>query len=258
MERATQNCLLCGLPLEYLTASHEMTCSLCGGAGRGYMKCSASHYVCDACHNLDAMGFIREASMKAASADPFATAELMMGHPSVPMLGCQHAFIAAGALLSALRNAGVSIEDGDIDEAFARLGRQAAGGYCGLTGVCGIVPAMGACFSILTGARCGTDSEQRMVMEAVVKTASAIGALTGPSCCKAYVRASLEVAADMLCDRAGIPLAGRGRKTACSHASSHPHGCRLERCPYYDRSAGISAAFAIFDKLAGNEKKNPT
>jgi hypothetical protein len=96
--------------------------------------------------------------------DAVAIAELMMSHPNLPMLGCEHAYIAAGALMAALKNSPYGkgkITNDTIREAFERTAKQAVGGYCGLTGVCGIAPAVGACFSLFLGARCGSDRSRR-------------------------------------------------------------------------------------------------
>jgi hypothetical protein len=176
---------------------------------------------------------IEEVISRTTSKDPLEIAELMMDHPKLPMLGCQHAYIAVGALLSALRNEGSrKIMESDQREVFKRTERQAVGGYCGLTGVCGIVPAIGACFSVLLGAKCGKDMEQKITMEATRRTMEVIENLTGPSCCKAYVRSSLCVAVDLLREKLGITLPVKKISIPCQYQEKHPHGCREERCPY--------------------------
>jgi hypothetical protein len=154
------------------------------------------------------------------------------------MLGCEHAYIGAGALLAALRNSPYAkITDKDISEVFSRTAKQAIGGYCGLTGVCGIAPAIGACFSIFLEARCGSDSEQKIVMDAVIKVSQAIAGLTGPSCCKAYVRTALDTAVTLFAERFGIVLPVSKTAVICRHSSRHPHECREERCPYYQKES---------------------
>jgi hypothetical protein len=179
---------------------------------------------------------IEEIASKTTSKDPMEIAEWMMSHPKLPILGCQHAYIAAGALLAALKNEGSKkITESDQREVFKRTERQAVGGYCGLTGVCGIVPAIGACFSVLLGAKCGKDLEQRITMEATRKVMEVIETLTGPSCCKAYVRASLPVAVDVLKEKLGISLPVKDLSATCLFDKSHPHGCRENRCPYYKK-----------------------
>jgi len=200
------------------------------------MRCPQGHYVCEACHNKDSLEMIEEIVSKTTSKDPLEIAELMMGHPRLPMLGCQHAYIAAGSLLAALRNQGSrKITESDLKEVFKRTERQAVGGYCGLTGVCGIVPAIGAFFSILLGSTCGKDLEQRITMEAARRVMEEIETLTGPSCCKAYLRSSLPVAVDLLEEKLGISLPVKDQSATCLFNKSHPHGCRKNRCPYYKK-----------------------
>jgi hypothetical protein len=190
------------------------------------------------------MVFIKETIINADSACPVDIAELAMSFPELPMLGCQHAYIAGGALIAAIKNEGSKgVTNEDIEEVFMRTEKQAHGGYCGLTGVCGIAPAIGAVFAVLTGSKCGKDNEQRITMEAVTRVSREITNLTGPSCCKAYVRASLEVAVDYLGESLGIKLPGK-QVSACSYTLKHPHGCRKTGCPYYseERSSSIKVA----------------
>jgi len=54
--------------------------------------------------------------------DPVEISEGMMNRPGLPMLGCQHAYIAAGALLAAIKNEGSrEITREDITEVFKRI-----------------------------------------------------------------------------------------------------------------------------------------
>lgn len=180
------------------------------------------------------MKIIEDTVFSAKSSDPFEIAELLMSYPGLPMLGCQHAYIAGGAMIAAIKNEGSRrISNEEIKEVFERTLKQAHGGYCGLTGVCGIAPAIGACFAVLTGSKCGKDVEQRITMEAVTRVAGAITGLTGPSCCKAYVRISLDVAVNYLKESLGVGLL-KGERAYCDYSPKHPHGCREKRCPYFD------------------------
>jgi hypothetical protein len=229
----TEHCMVCGETLAYLEKSVVVTCNYCGKSEHGHITCPNGHYICDHCHNQDAMRTIEDIMFTSESSNPFTIAELAMSIPGLPMLGCQHAYIAAGALMAALKNkGGAHITSDDIKEVFTRTEKQAHGGYCGLTGVCGIAPAIGACFALLTGSKCGTNAEQRTTMEVVTRVTRAITDLTGPSCCKAYVRASLEVAVEFLRENLDIRLPTE-KKTNCSYSAKHPHGCRKSQCPYF-------------------------
>ncbi len=225
--------MVCGEVLRYLDKSTDVSCTYCKRSDSGHIVCPNGHYICEQCHNQDAMRVIEDIMFTTESIDPNEIAELAFGFPGLPMLGCQHAYIAGGALMAALKNEGtVHVTNGDIKEVFKRTRKQAHGGYCGLSGVCGIVPAIGACFALLTGSKCGTDKEQRTTMEVVSRVTRAITEITGPSCCKAYVRTALKVAVDFLRGNLEVKLPSRG-DTVCRYSSRHPHGCRGSRCPYF-------------------------
>ncbi|WP_457575031.1 DUF5714 domain-containing protein [Desulfolithobacter sp.] len=225
--------MICGAPLRYLDKPVEVTCHYCGRQDKGYIACPDGHFVCEQCHNRDAMEVIEEIINTTSSTDPQQIAMEAMNIPNLPMLGCQHAFIAGGALMAALINQGnLALTKEDIKEVFHRTGKQAHGGYCGLTGICGIAPAIGACAAVYNGSRCGYGAEQRATMELVTRVTRAITDLTGPSCCKAYVRSALEVAVAFFNSKynSDLPVTS-GPK--CFHADLHPHGCRENRCPYF-------------------------
>ncbi len=225
--------MVCGEGLQYLDSARILKCLYCGREEEAYITCPEGHYICEHCHNQNAMRMIEEVAFSTKSRNPVEISELMMSFPGLPMLGCHHAYIAGGALMAAIKNSGTEeITNDNIKEVFKRTKRQAHGGYCGLTGVCGIAPAIGAVFSVLTGSKCGTDREQRITMEAVTRVTKAITELTGPGCCKAYVRAALDVSVDYLKDSFGIVLP-KNRPPECMHSDKHPHGCRKGRCPYY-------------------------
>ena len=233
-EGKTENCMICGSPLLYLDRAQPLDCAYCGKLENGYVRCLQGHYLCEACHNAGSMRMIGDIVFGTTSKDPVEISEIMMNHPKLPMLGCQHAYIIAGAFLAAIKNNhSGKVTDEDIQEAFRRIEKQAIGGYCGLTGVCGIVPAIGACFSVLLGSMCGKDIEQKKTMKAVTQVAKVIGDLTGPSCCKAYVRASLGEAIQFLEENLQITLPIHDSSVICTHSTKHPHGCRESKCPYF-------------------------
>jgi hypothetical protein len=177
--------------------------------------------------------------------DPATIAELMMGLPQLGMLDCDHAFIAAGAFMAALKNSpyGARIMDSEVSEAQDRTARQIVKESCSQTGVCCIIPAIGACFSLFLGVRFGSDREQQIAMAAVTKVSQALTDLTGPVCCKAYVRASLGVAATLFAERFGILLPASPSADLCRSSDKHPYGCCSEKCPYY-RKASTPDIFA--------------
>lgn len=232
-----ENCQICGSPLEYFDRSKELTCFRCEKKEFANITCPKGHYICDECHGQGVFDQIREYVLQTQSQEPFEIAGILMDKTEeVPMLGCEHAWIAAGALMAALKNQGtLPITDQQIEEALHRTRKQAIGGYCGLTGVCGIAPAIGACFSVILGAACPKDQETAQTMKVVGRVVHAISEQTGPCCCKNFVWTALQVGVDAAGELLQVSLKLPAEKISCTHAARHPHGCRESKCPYYTR-----------------------
>jgi len=210
-----------------------LECLFCGQAQTGHVYCPNGHYVCDRCHGQDTFTLIRGLLLAAGGTDPVAVAEGIMQAAPLPMLGCEHAWIAAGALLVAMKNNGVIEVAGEqIDEALDRTRQQAIGAYCGLTGVCGVAVGVGAAFSVLLGAACPKDEPTKAVMQVVARVVEAIAREAGPCCCKNFVRTALTLSREMAKDYLGVGLACAG-PVLCVDSHRHPHGCRKTRCRYY-------------------------
>jgi hypothetical protein len=227
-------CAICGFSLERLVSPEEQTCTYCARTAAGSVKCPGGHFICDSCQTAEPMTMIEGLVVTTSSRNPFTIAELLMNHPALPATGCEHAFIAAGSLLAALKNSPYGrISDPDIREVFGRTALQAKTEACGLTGVCGIAPAIGACISLFLQAGPGSDRDLKMVMDAVMRVQAAIARLTGPVCCKAFVRASLEETLSILAERFGMVLPGPASPILCQHQSVQPYGCREDKCDYF-------------------------
>lgn len=210
-----------------------MTCYKCGKKEIGNIYCSNEHYICDSCHSNDIFDLITEYVKTTQEGNPFVIAEQLMENELVPMLGCENAWIAAGAFLAALRNEGtIKVSDDHIDEVFQRTRKQAVGGYCGLTGVCGVAPAIGACFSVLLGAACPKDEETSKTMYVVRDIINSTASLSGPCCCKAFVRNSLNIAVEYARVLFDIEFDTADSSKKCTYVERHPHGCRRDQCPF--------------------------
>ena len=236
MSKTSKNeqCAICGSTLERLVSPEEQTCAYCARTAAGSLKCPGGHFICDSCRTAEPMAMIEGLVVTTQSRNAFLIAELLMSHPALPVTGCEHAFIAAGSLLAALKNSPYGrINEGDIREVLRRTALQAKTDACGLTGVCGIAPAIGACFSLFLQAGPESDRELQMVTDTVIRVQAAIARLTGPVCCKAFVRAALEEAVSVFAERFGMVLPGSASPVICRHQAKHPHVCREEKCPYY-------------------------
>ncbi|OAQ21651.1 DUF5714 domain-containing protein [Thermosulfurimonas dismutans] len=227
------HCSICGQPLIYLTKERKEKCFYCKQEKSAYVVCPENHFVCDDCHGNEIKAALKQEAFKAQTPDPIKLSLLWLKKYPFPMLGCEHAYLAASSLLGSLVAAGFSLSKGDLEEVFSRIDLQARGGFCGLTGICGIVPALGASLAILNSSHCGTDREQREVMELTSDLLKKFAELTGPSCCKAYLWAGLEVVTKRI--KAFYPQVNlRTSSPLCFFSKTHPHGCRQEKCPYFN------------------------
>lgn len=220
--------------MEYFSLGLELSCFHCGTKEFGNISCPNGHYVCDKCHGEGLFDTVKDYVLNSKSVNPFEIAEYLMDLNNVPMLGCENAWIASGALMAALKNEGTTkLTDEQIIEALNRTKKQAIGGYCGLTGVCGIAPAIGACFSVILGAACSKDRETATVMRVVARIIDTIANETGPCCCKNFVRKSLTDAVRMVKEHLCVSLPIGSENISCKHVDRHPHGCRREKCSYF-------------------------
>ena len=211
----------------------EFSCMYCGQKEIGHVYCPSGHFVCDHCHGKDVFEIIQKSLLLSKDTNPLSIAEKMFKNIPLPMLGCEHAWIATGALLVAIKNHGVmKVTDDQITEALNRTRKQAIGAYCGLTGVCGVVPAIGAAFSVILGAACPKEKETSTTMYIVARVVKAIADQTGPCCCKNFVRTSLALGCELVEEYLGIQLPCTGKIT-CQDSQRHPHGCRENKCNYY-------------------------
>ena len=229
----TEECGICGQVLTYADEGRSLICSLCDRSEIGHVYCPGGHYLCESCHGAAVRDLLPQILKGSGATSPQESAEELFALPQLPMLGCEHALIAAGSLMTALKNRGdLGVTDRHVAEALQRTERQAISAYCGLSGVCGIVPALGACYSVLVGAQCGRGPETRATMELVSRLASITAQEAEPGCCKASVRSCLAETERFLEERLGIP-ASEKTVIVCRDVDRHPHGCRGASCAYH-------------------------
>lgn len=234
----SRQCNICGARLQRLDGPAEAHCDYCGKSQALCERCLADHFICDDCSAVEVMSMIEGVVMKSGEKDPVVLSELLMRLPALPMLGCEHAFIAAGSLAAALKNSRYAkITNREVREILTRTADHSREESCSRTGLCSVASAVGACFSVFLDARFGSDSEQKIVTDAAIRVSQAIAGLTGPVCCKAFVRTAVDTGVSVLAERFGIVLPVSRTPLVCNHSSRHPHGCREDKCPYYRRES---------------------
>ena len=237
-EKRAENCMVCGTTLEYLETATSVVCNYCGREETGYVRCPKGHYVCDECHGKGAFELVRDIALTTDEKDPLAIAELLMAHPKIPFLGCEHGLIATASLLAALKNdATLDISNEQIFEAMKRTQKQAMPPYCALTGVCGVPIGIGAAFSVILGAACPKDRESAITMHIVARTVDTIANDVGPMCCKSFVRTALGVGYNSAKEYFDIHLPIHREKISCFHSNKNHRNCRKNKCLYFPKTA---------------------
>jgi TusA-related sulfurtransferase len=237
-ERKMENCMVCGSALEYITTAVEVVCNYCNKKETAYVFCPKGHYVCEVCHGKGAFEAIKGIAISTDLKDPLAIAEIMMTHPSIPMLGCEHSYLATAAFMAALKNHGkLGVIDEQITEAMDRTRKISISGFCALAGSCGIAMGLAAAFSVITGADCSKDKETSIVLHAMAAATEAIANESGPCCCKSFVRTVLGVGYNLAKLHLGVDLPIHREKISCIYFKRHPHGCRASKCDYFPKKA---------------------
>lgn len=224
------NCGVCGKPLVYGMESKPLLCAFCGKTYEAQIFCPGGHYVCDSCHQLEALDVLRKVLEKSASADPLEIFESVLTHPSVPMHGPEHHAILPAVIITAVRNVGYTIPDSAIELAITR-GSKVPGGWCGLYGDCGAGVGVGVAVSVLTQA---TPLTGKPRSQAIGATAFALGRIVDgyPRCCKRCCRNAIFAAAEYLRNNLDIRLTIQVPGVRCVYTQRNKE-CPKEACSYY-------------------------
>ena len=231
----TEECIICGAPLEYLERETPMECAVCHKIENSRTRCVSGHYVCNDCHmaGLDAVVGL---CLRETSRSPIAILQKMMDQPFCHMHGPEHHVMAGAALLTAYHNAGGALDLTAALDEMLRRGREVPGGACGFWGACGAGISTGIAVSILSGA---TPLAERSFGQANRMTSRAlgrIGAVGGPRCCKRNCFLSLLAAVELIREEFGVAL--EADEPVCRY-SAHNNQCIGARCPF---CAGRSAS----------------
>ena len=227
--KSRDNCGICGTPLVYQTDPTSMTCVFCKQKRTTNIYCPEGHYICDSCHEREALDILRQVLNTSTSASPNEILEAVMAHPSVPMHGPEHHAMVPAVIIGAARNAGYSIPQEAVEQAILR-GAKIPGGWCGFYGACGAGIGVGTAVSIITKATPVTGKERSLAIEA---TSYTLNKLTDghPRCCKRESRKALEAAVEFLRNKMDMTL-DKGQSIKCNYSHRNQE-CAKENCDYY-------------------------
>ena len=232
----SDECIICGAPLEYLDSPVEMECAICHRRFTNNVRCTEGHYVCDDCHTAG-IDSIVGICLHETSTNPVVIMERLMALPTCHMHGPEHHIMVGAALITAYHNAG-----GDVDVVWAlsemvRRGKQVPGGACGNWGACGAALSTGMFVSIVTRSNplaAETWSlSNRMTSEALLN----VSKHGGPRCCKRDSYLSILAAVAFAREHLGVVMEAP-TNIICTR-SRFNNQCLKSNCPFFGQALKI-------------------
>ena len=222
-------CLICGKPLEYLPSAIEMECAVCHQKEHSAARCTAGHYVCNACH-MRGMDAMMGACLRHTSRNPMTILRTLMALPFCHMHGPEHHTLVGAALLTAYKNSGGEIDlSHALKEMYAR-GQKVPGGACGYWGACGAAISSGMFVSIVTGATPLGGRKWGLCNLMTSSSLQAIGDVGGPRCCKRNSALAITQAVRFAKEYLGVEM--ELEPITCVHSAQN-NQCIGKRCPFY-------------------------
>ena len=224
----SEECIICGAPLEYLESDELMECAICHKKENSKTRCVNGHYVCNECH-MQGLDAIIGLCLNETSKDPIAIIEKMMAMPFCHMHGPEHHTMVGAALLTAYKNAGGDIDLKEVIPEMMRRGREVPGGVCGFWGACGAAISSGIFISIISGSTPLADEPFALSNKMTAKSLEKIADIGGPRCCKRDSFLAIMAAVEYVKENFGIGM--ELGDIVCEYSSQNRQ-CLGKKCPF--------------------------
>ncbi|MBN1459780.1 MAG: methyltransferase domain-containing protein, partial [Armatimonadetes bacterium] len=195
-EQHLQDCLVCGAPLLYLDDELALKCYYCGEQKTANARCEEGHFVCDACHARDHVGFIRTYCRNTKETDAIAIFSEMRASHLFPLHGPEHHALVPAAFLTAYRNQFGGPLQGRIEAAIER-GAKLPGGTCAYWGGCAAALGIGISFAAILRATPLSHEERGIVQTVVSDILARLGQFASPRCCRRESYLSLQMGCEL-------------------------------------------------------------
>lgn len=176
-------CMVCGETLVYFKTDQKTACHFCGQRLAANATCAAGHFVCDACHQTDAVAVLRQICRQSRQKDAARLMQTVRDHPHFNMHGPEHHALVPAVILTALRNSGSDISEDQVESAIQR-GQTIAGGACAFMGACGAAIGAGIAFSLIIGATPYDGKKRQQAQQVTQAVLHRISSYQAPRCCQ--------------------------------------------------------------------------
>jgi len=234
--RHAQDCMVCGAPLVYLDHEAELKCHYCGQAMPANAHCAEGHFVCDACHAGDHIGFIKAYCRSTAAADPIAIFSAMRRSSAsggFPLHGPEHHALVPAAFLTAYRNSFGEPPPPRLEAAIDR-GAALPGGTCAYWGGCAAALGIGIAYATILRATPLSHEPRGVVQTVVSRILAEMGRFGKPRCCRRESYLALQLGSELSSDYLPHRLEC-GAIPPCDQMALN-HECIGVECPFHAAS----------------------
>lgn len=220
---------VCGAKLIRFETNRSIRCHYCGQVISTNTRCVQGHFVCDVCHEAEALEIIKNVCLHSSEADPVALMQTIRSHPHFPIHGPEHHPLVPAVLLTALRNFGHPVTDGQILTAVQR-GQTISGGSCAFLGACGAAIGVGVAVSLLVRADPYDGGKRQAAQRATQEALGQIASFHAARCCQRDSWLALKMASTLLQNLTGklVPV----NRFACDQYPENKE-CIHDRCPLW-------------------------
>ncbi len=231
IRRHNQDCMVCGEELVYSNDASERACHFCGKVERSNSVCRRDHFICDGCHQEEAIEVVRHICLQSREKDMLALLATIRSHPAVPMHGPEHHAMVPGVILTACRNSGGPVEDEDILAGIDR-GSKVPGGACGFWGSCGAAIGAGIAAAMILDATPLTPYPRQRAQSFTAAILTAIAEIVGGRCCQRETWLALTRTAALSKEYFGISLQAED-VLHCNQYDTNRE-CIRKQCPLWE------------------------
>ena len=227
-------CIICGNDLEYTDKDISLSCSVCGKKFTTSVKCTNGHFVCDSCHQSEAVDYIENYCKNNFSKDPVKIATELMRNPKIKMHGPEHHFLVPAVLLTSYYNTiGTPEMIGEKINIAKSRAEKVPGGICGSCGNCGAGVGSGIFISTITKATSLSEEPWKLSNLMTAKSLENIANNGGPRCCKRDSYLAIQTAVEFLKNNFNVYLPVS--EIICEFSNMNKD-CKKEACLFYKKS----------------------
>ena len=229
--------MICDADLVYLPVSEKMQCVLCKQIKEANACCSNRHFVCDSCHQMDAMEVIEQYCLEVPSTNPLLMANRLMNFPHIHMHGPEHHFLVPAVLISAWYTIkGVPEQIATKLKIARKRAETVPGGACGFHGTCGAAVGAGIFLSIVLESNPLATKSWQLANRLTATCLLEVADLGGPRCCKRDTFVSLQKTIDFCKNEFNVHF-----DSQTVHCAFHKQNqeCLMENCPFYPKMYSI-------------------